>query len=246
MVMALFSMWEFWAIVVAVIALGAYKGMPFLPKVVKALGGQKQAQWIAVIGVLITSGLLVGFFGSTASIGAGTTAGSGSVASLHSISVSAGGNCTVAEDTNKENLITMECDDVDSSETAGVGEAYVNFTLKRNGILAESCPITVTTGKFTSPSDTSDTTDYYILERNTKDEWEVYFTTTAGVPDTSDVQHETDVGFTEGTKDVTVYTLIEIDEQASDELNQYDRVDIDFDFCGTPYKIEYMEMDAAA
>jgi len=235
----------FWAVLAAIVAFGYYKSIPFLPKAVNLAGGKNIAVAILIGAGLFTGGYLSGFMGT---VGAGSIAGAGSTANIISVTAVVSGNCTVAESTTRNNVITALCTDVqspDSEDAAVDAEITANFTLTRTGVLAESCPIAVNSNDFNSPSDNSDSNTYNLLSKNVGGEYLTYVSGTADYG-LSDQKGGLSLGFAEGTMTAVVGMGIMLDEESTDELNQYDKVNVNVNFCGTPYLIEYMEMDAAS
>ncbi len=231
----------FWVALIVSVVLGVYKMVPFGSKLISTLGGPKKSLAIFVIAALFVGGVLDQYIGAVgvkgASVGGGTI-------NLIDITEDVSGNCTTAVDAQRENTITVRCTDVGVDEGAGVYELLANFSLTRSGSDYGSCDITITSNTFKSPSDLSDTNDYWILERTNLGQLEAYIAIEAYTATTSNTKGHSVLGFDIGETTNYFAIALEVDEEGSDELNQYDKVNINLNICGVPYLIEYMEMDA--
>ncbi len=234
----------FWVALIVSVVLGVYKMVPFGSKLISTLGGPKKSLAIFVIAALFVGGVLDQYIGAVGVKGA--PVGGGTINLIDITEGTPSGNCTVATDAQRENTATIRCTDSGVDETASIYEFQNNFTLTRSGSHYASCDITITSNTFKSPSDLSDTNDYWILERTNLGQLEAYISVEGYSATTSNTKVHSVLGFDEGQTTNYFALALEIDEEGSDELNQYDKVNINLDICGTSYLIEYMEMDASA
>lgn len=243
----------FWYVLAVLTFLGVIYKLPVIGKlfsqITAPVGGRKNAWIVLVLVGLWVGGVFAGLFTATAGT-ASTAAIAGlpvQIARMDLRSATSDAGCTVGEDSIRENLAFLRCTDAQANETAGIEDFQGEFLVTRKSSeKAGSLKVEATVTEFKSPSSTSDPNIYKIVEETSAGELEVYLKSGANAT-TSDSKELTYIDFAEGDSEITFGVTVEIDEEASDELNIYDTKNIVLNFAdGFKYVIEYMDLDAAA
>jgi hypothetical protein len=214
-----------------------------IPILGSVLGNRQTFMFVMLLGLAVSTGIF-------ASMGFGSVAVSrqpaGSVISDLQVTTNflSDGGCTMAEDNNVDDLWNIRCTDAQLNETASVYEADTGIiTVRRIGDLEpDSCPVVASVSSFGSEKTPGDGNVYKIVEETTLSELEVYLNA-GGAATTSSPKGSTVLHFAEGDADQTLGVLIEGEESAHDQLNQYSYKDVTIDVCGKPYIFRIHRMD---
>jgi hypothetical protein len=230
---------------VSLFAYGVIRGLVSrIPVVNSILKGRTNIVLFCALGFLITSGGI-----SALGLGSVTkSVSSGVLISDLQVTTDFAGNCTISENSNIDDLVDVRCLDANTTETAGDYELKTGvITVTRGGDLsAMSCPVVASTQRqWQSEKTPGDGNLYTIVETTTLGELEVYLTaassTTAAT--TSSPKQNTQLAFAEGAALGYVGVLIEVDETAHDQLNQYSYKDVVVNICGKPFTFRIHRMD---
>jgi hypothetical protein len=154
--------------------------------------------------------------------------------------------CTIAEDNNVDDRVNVRCTDKNTgqvNETAAQYEVQEGIiTVTRGGNLEPaSCTVKAYSADYFSEKTPGDGTVYNIVEVTTLDELEVYLADNSAAATTSQ-KERIELSFAEGEATETLGVLIELDEDAHDNLNQYSTKDIVLDVCGMPFYFRVWQM----
>ncbi len=236
----------FWAVVTG-IGLFAYGVIAPIFKRVPILNNKSAFMWIGIIGLLLTTGILgsMSIFG-TGSVAQSSIGSKGFVISDIQLTTSfaSSGGCTLAENSNQDDLLDIRCTDAQANETASIFEINNGIlTVTRQGDLKPmSCPVVArTTKNYGSETTPGDGNTFTILEVTTLGLLEAYLGDGANATTTSPLER-TSLTFAEGDATQTLGVLLEVDEDAHDNLNQYSYRDVVLDVCGKPYTLRAHRM----
>ncbi len=244
-ILDIFSNPSFYAIMLGLV-LFAYGIIKPIVKKLPILRNKQALVLVLIGGFLVTSGIL-------GSMGFGSVAGASSnkvqIADLQ-VTTSFAGNCTIAANSNQDDLLDVRCTDANVDETAGYEELDTGIiTVFRGGNLdAMSCPVVATTQEgFTSEKTPGDGSEYTIVEETTVGELEVYLNAKASgsgaAATTSSVKERTTLEFAEGISQAHLGVVLELEEGAHDSLNQYSYKDVVINVCGKPFTMRVHRMD---
>lgn len=200
---------------------------------------------IAIGGFLFTSGIFAAMgFGSV-----GSSQDPKVYISDLQVTTDFAGNCTIAESGITDDLVEVRCTDANAVETADALELSTGvITVTRRGDLVPmSCPVVASTVRdYESEATPGDGTKYTILEQTTKGELEAYIrtcSTSSCASATTYPKEKTDLAFDEGVSTGYVGLVLEVDEDAHDNLNQYSYRDVVLNICGKPMTFRVHRMD---
>lgn len=199
---------------------------------------------VAVAGFLVTSGI-IGGLGSWGTGSAGSLSLGNFEVSDIQVTTSGAGNCTISNNNNVDDLMDVRCTDVNVNENTGITEMNTTIlTVTRTGSLEPvSCNVVASTQRgFQSEVTPGDGSTYTILEVTTLGQLEAYVQDGAAATYNSP-KESTSLTFADGVATRTLGLLMEVDEGAHDNLNQYSYRDVLVDVCGRPFTVRIHRMD---
>lgn len=244
--MVFYEMWQFWLVV-----LGLMVFVPGIIRVVTSLPILRRVPWttwmmVCIGALIITSGVFGGIKWPTGSLT--KTSGFMITDLQETTSFATDISGSVAANANQDDLWDVRLTDAQANETSGYYELDDGvLTVTRTGDLtAMSCPVVATTSTFGSEKTPGDGNQYKIVEETTLGELEVYLRTCSSASCASATTYPkgaTSLAFDEGVSLGYVGVLIEVEESAHDQLNQYSYKDVVVDVCGKPATFRIHRMD---
>jgi hypothetical protein len=208
-----------------------YKFFRKLP-VVGGLFNMTTLTYVAVIGILISTGIAANIMGESES--GSLTGGSSYISDLQITTAflfdgKSNGGQVVEEDPNIDDLVHARMYTGNVSETAGIVEIETGIiTVTRSGDLPAdsvmvSCAPSIVNYQNDNGSNAGNT--YNILEETAKGEFEVYLND-GGAATTSSSKEQTSLAFDEGVATATLGVAMEVDSDGFMALNQYNTRDV--------------------
>lgn len=216
-----------------------------LVKRIPILNNRRTGLLVAVIGLLVTSGIFGGM--GVGSVARDDIAGSYISDLQITTDFASNSSCTVSANNNVDDLVDVRCTDAQVLEAdfSEVGTGVV--TVYRTGELEPmSCKVKASTQElYESEKTPGDGSLYTITEKSTLDELHVFLegATTSTAATINSPKEETTIEFAEGVSKAYLGVAIEVDEGGHDQLNQYSYKDVNINICGKPLVMRIHRMD---
>ncbi|MBI2670597.1 hypothetical protein HYX18_01295 [Candidatus Woesearchaeota archaeon] len=229
-----------WGILLAV-ALISYGTIKKFFRKVPLLNNRTTTIWVAVIGIVLTTGL-VGSLG-VSSLSSKPAAVGFAVTDLQ-FTTGPNGFCTTATDSNVDDLVNVRCNGTQLSESSGNWELNNTIiTVTRTGSLEPmSCTVRASTQRnYGSERTPGDGLTYTVLETTTLGELEAYLSD-GSAASSSSPKETTSLTFADGVATRTLGVNLEVANKSMSVLNQYSYKDVILDTCGkfATFRIQYM------